>query len=54
MKTSTTTNPTLVGQYAVTRPTNRSGVYRTAYYKSLTDALVAKGRIGTIEKLIAK
>jgi hypothetical protein len=56
MKTYTVTNrPQLQGQYAVTRPVSRSkkpGVFATAFYKSLTDAVEAKGRIGVIAKVV--
>jgi hypothetical protein len=50
MKTYTVTNrPQLAGQFAVTRPVSRSkkpGVFSTAFYKSFSDAVEAKGRIG--------
>ena len=52
MKTYTVTNrPQLQGQYAVTRPVSRSkkpGVFTTAFYQFLADAVEAKGRIGVI------
>jgi hypothetical protein len=58
MTTYTVTNrPQLQGQYAVTRPVSRAtkpGVFTTAFYKSLADAVEAKGRIGVIAKVVNK
>jgi hypothetical protein len=53
MTTITHPNKSLAGQYAVTRRA-KSGICRTSFYKSLADALKAKGRAGTIAQIEAK